>query len=227
MSDIFDGLPESSKLKIQDFVHSPSEQLLEQLMNDTPLVTYIQEYCKYRDKVREGERGKTAQFWIAYMDHVWLVLSLIRAVKTNDFLLYAECLHQMSDLFFSFDGQNYARYLTFFSVFVANIEDSHPGATDVLQRGAISVARSFIPGNRCSVDKTMEETFMKHAKSHSGAGGIGAGVTGISRNYDAYQRWVQTTHERSKYVQATFNMADMLNESGSSTRHRDLRPAEI
>ncbi|KAL5013682.1 hypothetical protein ScPMuIL_007952 [Solemya velum] len=227
MSDIFDGLPESSKLKIQDLVHSPSEQLLEQLMNDTPLVTYIQEYCKYRDKVCEGEGGKTAQFWIAYMDHVWLVLSLIRAVETNDFLLYAECLHQMSDLFFSFDGQNYARYLTFFSVFVANIRDSHPGATDVLQRGAISVARSFIPGNRCSVEKTMKETFMKHAKSHSGAGGIGAGVTGISSNYHAYQRWVQTTRERSKYVQATFNMADMLTESDSSTRHRDLRPAEI
>ncbi|KAL5015504.1 hypothetical protein ScPMuIL_009774 [Solemya velum] len=149
-----------------------NEQLLEQLMNDTSLVTYIQEYCKYRNKVREGERGKTAQFWIAYMDHVWLVLSLIRAVKTNDF----PAVRRVSDLFFSFDGQNYARYLTFFLVFVANIEDSHPGATDVLQRGAISVARSFIPGNRCSVDKTMEETFMKHAKSHSGAGGIGAGV---------------------------------------------------
>lgn len=227
MDDIFEGLPESSKLKIQDLVHSPSEQILEQVMNDTALVAYIQEYCRYRDKVREGEQGKTAQFWISYMDHVWLVLSLIRAVKTNDFLLYTDCLHQMSDLFFSFDGQNYARYLTFFSVFVANIEETHPGATDVLQRGAISVARSFIPGNRCAVDKTMEETFMKHAKSHGGAGGSGAGITGISSNYEAYQRWVRTTHERSKYVEATLNMADMLTDTDSSTRHRDLRPAEI
>jgi hypothetical protein len=37
------------------------------------------------------------------------------------------------DLFFSFGGQNYARYLTFFSVFLAKIEISHPGATYLLK----------------------------------------------------------------------------------------------
>jgi hypothetical protein len=54
-------------------------------------------------------------------------------------------------------------------MFLANIEISHPGATDLLKRGAISVARSFVPGNRCPVDTTIEETFMKHSKSHGGA----------------------------------------------------------
>jgi hypothetical protein len=34
------------------------------------------------------------------------------------------------------------------------------------QRSNISV-----PGNRSPVDKTIEETFMKHSKSHGGAGG--------------------------------------------------------
>ena len=52
-------------------------------------------------------------------------------------------------------------------------------------------------------------------------------VSGIAGNYDAYQRWVRTTHERSMYVQATLNMADMLTDSESSTWHRDRRPAEI
>jgi hypothetical protein len=41
----------------------------------------------------------------------------------------------------------------FFSVFLASIKIFHPGATDLLKRGAISVARSFVPGNRCPVDK--------------------------------------------------------------------------
>ena len=95
----------------------------------------------------------------------------------------------MADLFFSFDRQNYARYLTFFPVFVANLDESHPGATELLQRDAVSVARSFIPGNRCAVDKTMEETFMRHAKSRSRSGGSGTGISGIAGNYDAYQRW--------------------------------------
>jgi hypothetical protein len=57
-------------------------------------------------------------------------------------------------------------------VFLANIEISHPGATDLFKRGAISLARSFVPGN-----KTIEETFMKHSKSHGGAGGGSAGLS--------------------------------------------------
>ena len=67
--------------------------------------------------------------------------------------------------FFAFRGQNYARYLTFFSVFLANIDYSHPGASELIQSGAFSVARSFVPSSRSAVDKTIEETFMKHAKS--------------------------------------------------------------
>ena len=108
------------------------------------------------------------------------MLSLIRAVKTNDFNLYSACLHLMADIFFSFDGQNYDRYLTYFSVCVANLDETHPGATELLQRGAISVARSFIPGNRYTVDKTTEETFMNHGKCRSGAGGSGTGLSGIA-----------------------------------------------
>ena len=90
----------------------------------------------------------------------------------------------------------------------------------------MSVARSFISGNRCAVDKTMEETSMRNAKSRSGSGS-GSCITGIAGNYDAYQRSVRTTHERSKYVELTLFMADMLTYADSCTWLRDLRPAEI
>uniref|UniRef100_UPI00358FA880 E3 ubiquitin-protein ligase Midline-1-like n=1 Tax=Myxine glutinosa TaxID=7769 RepID=UPI00358FA880 len=91
--------------------------------------------------------------------------------------LVPESLAGMTPLFFSFGGQNYARYLSYFSIFLANVDSSHLGALTLIRRGAISVARSFIPGNRCAVDKTMEETFMRHAKSH---GGAGAGISGTT-----------------------------------------------
>ena len=80
------------------------------------------------------------------MDHVSLVLLLMRAVKLNDFELYTHCLNLMPDIFFSFGGQNYARYLTFFSKFVSNLNFSHPGAVDQIRLGVISNARSFILG---------------------------------------------------------------------------------
>jgi hypothetical protein len=121
-------------------------------------------------------------------------------------------------------GQNYARYLTFFSVFLANIEISHPGATDLLKRDAIRVARSFVPGSRCPVDKTIEETFMKHSRSHGGTGG---GSAGLLSNYDAYQRWVRASHERVQFVKGAIAMVDMLADDSKAKKHRDLCRTEI
>ena len=98
--------------------------------------------------------GKTAQVWISYMNHIWLVLYLQEAVKNINFYLSANSIHKMADLFFSFGGQNHARSLTHFSVFLANLDASHPGAVDLLRLGSFSVARSMTPANRCDVDKT-------------------------------------------------------------------------
>ena len=92
-------------------------------------------------------------------------------------------------------------HLTFFATFMANIEESHPGATELLEQGAISVARSFIPDCRNAVDKTIEETIMKHA--------------------------MRTKHGSAMLLEVTFSMADMLNESDSGGKHKDNRPSEI
>ena len=86
----------------------------------------------------------------------------------------------MCDLFFAYNGQNYARYLTFFSVYMLNVDENHPGAEELLKRGAFSVPWPFIPGNRCAVDKSIEETFMKHAKSRGG--GTGVGISDMGKN---------------------------------------------
>ena len=220
-------LSEQSIKQIEDFIVSPSETSLEAIWEVECLREYITEYLTYRDSARKGALGKTCQLWVSYMDHIWLVLQLQQAVKLNDLMLYSQCLTTMADLFFSFGGQNYARYLTYFSLFIANIETSHPGSTELLERGAFSVARSFIPGNRCDVDKTMEETFMKHSKSHQGAGGSSAGLSGITTNYNAYQRWVRTAHERTKFTEETFRRVGIIPTSDKACSHKDLRPREI
>ena len=148
-----------------------------------------------RSDASRGLLGKTAQFWLSYMDHVWSVLELLQAVKCNNLLMYAQCLF-MVDPFFSFDGHNYSCYLTFFAVFLANIDDNHPGASELLKAGAISVARSLVLSSHSAADKTIGETFMKQAKFHSGLGGCGASCstptqttqTRILTNFSAYQR---------------------------------------
>ena len=90
----------------------------------------------------------------------------------------------MCPLFFTFGGINYARYLSFYSVFLQNINQTHPGAKELLEKGALSVAKPLLPGCRNPVDLTIEQTFMKHAKSRGG--GTGVGIIGITRNPEAY-----------------------------------------
>ena len=219
MTSFFDKLPPLSKDKLQKLIDSPSKAVLEDALHDEHILSALQTYLTFKHNARTGELGITGQFWISYSDEIWLCLRLYEAVKRNDFLLYAHCIHLMPDIFFSWGGQNFARYLTMFSVMLANIDETHPGATEMLKQGAFSVARSFIPGSRVDVDKTMEETFMKHSKSHGGASG--AGLTGITRNYDAYQRWVRTKHERSKYLSATLALAGLSEDH--EKMHKDLR----
>lgn len=135
------GLADSTKKKIESLVESPSKEILESLLHDEELETYMKDYDHFCNEVINGSLWKTGQFWYSYMKHVWLILQLVHAVKMNDFMQYTNCISLMPDLFFRFGGQNYACYLTYYSTYLANIEESHPGATEILKQGAISMAR--------------------------------------------------------------------------------------
>ena len=221
-----ESLSQQSKIHLEEFVMDISKENELNLLSEEEFTTKIDHYCNFRKAVKQGNYGKTSQLWLTYMDHVWLMLGLIHSVKTNNFVEYTPSLYLMPDLFFSFGGYNYAHYLTFFAVLLANIECSHPGATEMLEQGAFSVARSFIPGNRSVADKTIEETFMKHAKLRGG-GGTGAGLSGTLKNQEAYQRWTRTMSERTKYYQATLSLADMTTEICDGLSQKDLKKAEI
>lgn len=60
---------------------------------------------------------------------------------------------------------SFYRYFVWLDMFLTNIDKSHPGAKELLMKVGIPVARSLIPGALSTVDKTMEETFMKFSKS--------------------------------------------------------------
>ena len=65
--------------------------------------------------------------------------------------------------------------------------------------------------------------FDSHAKYHGAAGGSGTGISGLLRNTDAMRR----KHERAMFLEVTFSIADMLNESDSGGKHKYNHPSEI
>ena len=144
------------------------------------------------------------------------------SVKTNNLSLFHKCNSDMADLFFAYHGPNYSRYLVWLDIFLSNIDETHPGAKELLQKGGIAVARSLLPGALSAVDKTREETFMKFAKS---AGGF----SGIFHMFGAYERWCRTTSARAKYHEKLLEMCGLIDDPDCPRKgkHRELEKAEI
>ena len=173
---------------------------------------------KYKKAIRAGDHGQTAQFWVNYMDKVWLVLRFIRATKENDLDLHIACLAELCPLLFSYDHPNYARYVPAYYLLLLNLPKSHPGCEKLLQQNGLSVSRSDVQSSRTAVDMTIEQTINRHAKSHGG-------IIRFSRNFSAYFRWCVTRHTRATYVKATLDMADM--SPNDENVHKDIRPSQI
>ena len=60
---------------------------------------------------RNGNFGKTAQFWIGYIDLIWLILTFIKATKENNFHLHLATLYELCAMFFAYNHHNYSRHI--------------------------------------------------------------------------------------------------------------------
>ena len=67
---------------------------------------------------------------------------------------------------------------------------------------------------------------MQHAKPQADPARRGASISGLSNNYEAYRCWARTAHERSRYVEVMFQMAN-ISDDGSGRKHRDTRPSQV
>ena len=210
---------QQAKEEMESLIKDPNaDNLNDVLSNGSTVAQLCEEYLSYRDDVRQGKVGKTAQFWLKYMDKIWLVYTFLRTTKENNLDLHVSSLEKMCPFYFAMDHHNYARYLSVYYISMLNLATSHPGADELLRKGGLSVCRSNVPGSRNPVDMTIEQTINRHAK-------CAGGIVGFSRSYSAYYRWCVTRHARASYVAATLEMAGMDNSDDSI--HKELRPAEI
>ena len=65
------------------------------LSPETAVQELAEEFFKFKEDVRQGKLGKTAQFWIQYCDFVWTILHCLRATKTNNLNLHIITLEKM------------------------------------------------------------------------------------------------------------------------------------
>jgi len=109
--------------------------------------------------MRNGDHGKTVQFSMMYVDCISKFRILDRAVHTNDITLFVESLTPITELFFTMNHHDYARWMSKYQMDLLNIDTSRPGLCFILEAGALTVRRTI--GNsfsRCPVGLTLEQT---------------------------------------------------------------------
>lgn len=88
----------------------------------------------YSEKTRNGDHGCTAQFVLMYVQFVELYQIFEYAIRTSDLNLYIHSAFKMCSLFFAFNHQNYARWLTKNIDDLMNINETHPGLSSECSR---------------------------------------------------------------------------------------------
>ena len=197
----------------------PTNDNIQNFVKHAKCVTLLAQYEEHKAKIRAGGCGKTPQFWLWFMDKIWLLLRFLRATKCNNIPLLIACMDEMIPIFFSADRPNYAKYTPFYVQTLLNLPFTHPGAMELLENNGMSVNRSDVPNSRNSCDITIEQTINRHAS------GSGSGIIGFSRNFAAYHRWCLTRHARAEYLEATLEVAGI--HSYAHCTHKDLNSADI
>ena len=124
---------EAQNVRIQ-LAEKPSKEQVTLILSNAAFTALLAaDITQFKKKVREGHLGRIAQFWLNYIDWVWLILQNQRAIKEGNLDLHMASLQQMCKLFFSYDQQNYVRYASVYLLILLNCHDSHPGAEDLLR----------------------------------------------------------------------------------------------
>ena len=94
-------------VNMMEYWLEPKEALDQQLVDEVH--SFSEQYGAYREKARTGSIGKTAQFWLLYMDLVKVQILIPNTVQTNNFnkLLYG--WQSFLPMFFAMNKVNYAR----------------------------------------------------------------------------------------------------------------------
>ena len=84
-------------------------ETLDLSLEDEQTSKIILSYTSYVEKVRNNHLGKTAMFWVSFIDHCHRLFMLLLSVKRHNIQLFHKCNGDIADLFFAYGGQNYAR----------------------------------------------------------------------------------------------------------------------
>ena len=149
---------------IYEINHTVPQILLELIdISIGELSNFTQQYENYRSSVRNGDDGKTPQFWMLYLDLTQKQTMAHAAIQENDIDMLISAWQTFIPLYFSMNKVNYARYGSYYIHTLINMEHIYPDLRELLSRNGMSVQAQDRYPHRTSIDQRGEQTEMlKH-----------------------------------------------------------------
>ncbi|CAH2015292.1 unnamed protein product [Acanthoscelides obtectus] len=182
-------------LEYQDKKISQSSTLRDLLPNEI-LSQLLTSYQQYIAETRQGNHGKTAQFYMIYIQLIRYYVNLSRSIRMGDFEMFKAVISKMANLVFIVNQPNYARYCVKY-VYVDNLNnvaDTHPGLEDDFNKGFFGVKRTDKPFSRVPIDLTLEQTINADAAKRL------SGISHFTNSIAARQRWSKSHSIRAALI---------------------------
>ena len=174
-------------------------------------------YNEYLEQIRSGGLGKTAQYWLIYLDLIRMLHVIHTAVQENDFQARVFVWEYFIPFFFAFNKMNYSRYGSFYLQTLKSIDSLYPGMKELLEYTGLSVQGQDKYPLRISVDQRGEQTINRDAKT---TGGIKA----FSTLGDSVSKWCLNRAEQARNTRELQNLCGLSTDTGI---YKPCRPSQI
>ncbi len=163
-----------------------------------------------------SSRSNTSKLWVdCFIRPTLIMMTFTRAERESDWPLHLWALTQMIPYFFVASHVNYARYGLYY---LTSMEALPPEVKCFFLQGQHTMRHAAGASNATWSDMYIETTFMRYGHSQGG-------LTGITLNDNATQRWALSLHTCSGLIS---DLAAMRNYNPqSSSHHKEETPGRI
>ncbi|XP_071580294.1 uncharacterized protein [Temnothorax nylanderi] len=173
------------------------------IIENNPLLDVTEKYENYLTQTINGEYGKTAQYYMIYVNLVKYYLLFNSSIRTANFSLFKYILPKISNLFFALNQPNYARWLVRYHNNLCKVDETHPGLRDLFEKGSFGVKRTDKDFSRQPVDLTLEQTINLDAANKL------TGILHLTNSEAARQKWCKSHSIRSTVISYVLQQAGL------------------
>ena len=151
-----------NSLELQELVSAPKPKTMENVYENCEKV--VEEIHKYEQLLLDGYLGPTASVWTSFLQMEQILFDFIRSIKLGNWNLHMQAMEKMLPWMFAYDCPNYARFLTYYWVFMQKLPETHPAIHEEFMAGNFSVCRQHGTFNKILSDQAIEQTINRDQK---------------------------------------------------------------